>query len=68
MTVDSPCRNLCKMNHDTGYCEGCFRSIDEITVWCSASDEYKRRVLVELAERRAAFEPSDDDVRAERGH
>jgi predicted Fe-S protein YdhL (DUF1289 family) len=39
------------MNRDTGYCEGCLRSIEEIVAWGSATDDYKRAVWARLAER-----------------
>ncbi len=36
MRVPSPCINLCRMNPQSGYCEGCLRSIPEITEWGGA--------------------------------
>jgi predicted Fe-S protein YdhL (DUF1289 family) len=49
--VPSPCVSLCKMNRDTGYCEGCLRTIDEIVAWSRADDAYKRAVWAELRRR-----------------
>ena len=49
--VPSPCVSLCKMNRDTGFCEGCLRTIDEIVAWANASDDYKRAVWAELRRR-----------------
>jgi predicted Fe-S protein YdhL (DUF1289 family) len=49
--VPSPCVSLCKMNRDTGYCEGCLRTIDEIVAWANASDDYKRAVWADLRRR-----------------
>ena len=49
--VPSPCINVCKMNAQTGLCEGCFRTIDEIVKWSTASNEYKRAVWVEIEKR-----------------
>lgn len=40
--VPSPCIGVCRMNPQTGLCEGCLRTIDEIAQWRTASDEYKR--------------------------
>ncbi len=47
------------MNQASGLCEGCYRSIPEITEWSRASDARKRAILGEVALRRAAapFEP-----------
>jgi predicted Fe-S protein YdhL (DUF1289 family) len=44
------------MNRDTGYCEGCLRSIDEIVAWTRLNDAGKRAVLAQLPVRRAATE------------
>lgn len=66
MTPASPCINLCRMDARTGYCEGCYRSIDEITVWSRASDERKRAILQEVAARRAAAGLFDGGPRGDR--
>lgn len=52
MSIASPCINLCRMSADTGWCEGCQRSIDEITRWSRASDAEKRQILAVVAARR----------------
>jgi len=49
--VPSPCVNVCRMNPDSGYCEGCKRSIAEIAAWSQYSDNQKRTVLLSLAAR-----------------
>lgn len=49
--VPSPCVSLCKMNPDTGFCEGCMRTIEEIVAWSRADDAYKRAVWAELRRR-----------------
>lgn len=49
--VPSPCVSLCKMNRDTGFCEGCMRTIEEIVAWANASDDYKRAVWAQLRQR-----------------
>jgi predicted Fe-S protein YdhL (DUF1289 family) len=49
--VKSPCVNVCRMSDVTGYCEGCFRTIDEIAGWSQFSDDEKRRVLAALPAR-----------------
>jgi len=50
-TVPSPCVSLCKMNQDTGFCDGCLRTIEEIVAWSRADDAYKRAVWEELRRR-----------------
>jgi predicted Fe-S protein YdhL (DUF1289 family) len=49
--VPSPCINVCRMNAQTGLCEGCLRTIDEIVQWGSASEETKRAVWMEIKRR-----------------
>ena len=56
--VPSPCIGLCLMNAQTGWCEGCLRTIEEIVAWGSATDADKRAVWVEL-KRRAADAAAD---------
>lgn len=53
MSLPSPCINICRMDTDTGWCEGCQRSLDEIAGWSRASEDDKRRILAAVAERRA---------------
>ena len=50
--VPSPCVDVCRMNPDTGRCEGCLRTLDEITAWSGLSSEEKRAVLARLPARR----------------
>ncbi len=50
--VASPCVNICRMNAQTGYCEGCFRTIDEIACWSGYTDEDKLAVIAKLAARK----------------
>jgi predicted Fe-S protein YdhL (DUF1289 family) len=49
--VPSPCNNVCRMNPDTGLCEGCLRTLDEIAGWSVMSDAEKRAVLAQLPAR-----------------
>jgi uncharacterized protein len=43
--VESPCINVCQMNEATGYCHGCYRSIEEIQGWWDFSFEQKSDVI-----------------------
>lgn len=49
----SPCIGVCRMNVQSGWCEGCWRSIDEIARWSTASEEAKRAVWREIRRRLA---------------
>mgnify|MGYP003385842326 CR=1 FL=1 len=50
--VASPCVSLCQLDGD-GVCNGCGRTLDEITRWRVMSTEQKQ-VCVELASARQA--------------
>jgi predicted Fe-S protein YdhL (DUF1289 family) len=50
----SPCISVCRMNADTGFCEGCLRTISEITAWSRSSPAAKREVWAAIAQRAAA--------------
>jgi predicted Fe-S protein YdhL (DUF1289 family) len=52
-TVPSPCINICCTDEITGYCKGCFRTLDEIASWPYLSDNEKRDILTLLSERKA---------------
>ena len=54
-SVPSPCINLCRMDPKSGLCEGCYRTIDEIVQWSTATEETKRKVWVEIRQRRDAL-------------
>lgn len=58
--VPSPCTNVCRMSPSTGWCEGCFRTIDEIAAWAGMDEGDKRKVWLMLDERRhqAGREPT----------
>ena len=51
--VPSPCISVCRMNAASGWCEGCWRTIDEIAAWSTMADEDKRAVWRALPQREA---------------
>jgi hypothetical protein len=51
--VPSPCVKLCALDPRSGYCVGCYRTIDEVANWVEMSAEDKRAVLERVARRRA---------------
>ena len=42
--VPSPCISVCRMDHTTGFCEGCLRTLSEIAQWSGMPDAEKRQV------------------------
>ncbi len=53
-TVPSPCIEVCRMDAAQVYCEGCWRTIDEIKAWRDLSNVQKIRLWRVLGERRQA--------------
>lgn len=51
-SVPSPCIGLCILDPDTGFCKGCYRTIEEIGAWLGLDDEGRRAVIARLRERR----------------
>ena len=49
--LPSPCISICKLNKSTGFCDGCFRTEDEIALWSSMSEEEKLNMLNILRQR-----------------
>lgn len=52
--VQSPCISVCTMNEKTGFCHGCYRTMDEIEKWWDLNNLQKQAVLDKLAVREAA--------------
>jgi len=50
--LDSPCINICQMDQTSGLCLGCYRTIEEITVWSRTDDARRAAILQLVAERR----------------
>lgn len=48
---ESPCIAVCVPDPVSGYCLGCFRTLDEIAAWPEMSADEKRAVLEKLIER-----------------
>jgi predicted Fe-S protein YdhL (DUF1289 family) len=47
----SPCINICSINKN-GLCQGCFRTLEEIGEWASASDVRKNQILSMIEDRK----------------
>jgi len=54
--ISSPCVRVCILDPETGLCEGCGRTREEIGRWFRLTEEERLGVMSELAERmRRAF-------------
>jgi len=52
--ITSPCTNICKMDATSGLCQGCLRTLDEITAWSHLDDPARSEILANIARRRLA--------------
>jgi predicted Fe-S protein YdhL (DUF1289 family) len=50
-SLPSPCISVCSMNPQSGLCDGCLRTIDEIVQWGTASEQLKRAIWMEIKRR-----------------
>jgi len=46
--VASPCNGVCRIAPDTGWCEGCGRTMAEIAAWPTLDAAGRRRVIARL--------------------
>jgi len=50
----SPCVGICLMDPHTRTCRGCLRTVEEITLWYTASAAEQQAIVARLAVRRQA--------------
>ena len=49
--IDSPCKDICTQDLESGLCVGCGRTPEEIERWESYNDKQKKEVLIQLQNR-----------------
>lgn len=59
--MQSPCVARCGLNEDD-YCMGCYRHIDEIVGWSSASDQSKQAIWDRLKKRKQLMPDSENNA------
>jgi predicted Fe-S protein YdhL (DUF1289 family) len=60
--ASTPCIRVCTLDLETGLCEGCGRTREEIGRWFRMSEEERLRIMAELPERmRKAFLAAPDE-------
>lgn len=52
LAIESPCISVCAMDDVSGFCMGCYRSLDEIQGWWDLSNTQKK-AIVDAASQRA---------------
>ena len=55
--LPSPCISVCRISADSGLCEGCFRTLGEISAWSRLPVEGKRELWQTIEQRIAALQP-----------
>jgi predicted Fe-S protein YdhL (DUF1289 family) len=51
--VQSPCIGVCSMDEASGYCQGCYRTIEEIKGWWNMSHPEQTQLVAALEQRQA---------------
>ena len=51
LNIPSPCKGVCRIDEPSQLCEGCMRTIDEITRWSRMDSDQKLAVLTACIER-----------------
>ena len=49
--IESPCISVCAMDEVTGFCQGCYRTIEEIKQWWDLDNTQKQLVVQKANER-----------------
>ncbi|HVL72840.1 MAG TPA: DUF1289 domain-containing protein [Beijerinckiaceae bacterium] len=63
MSISTPCLRVCILDPETGLCEGCGRTGQEIADWYLMTEEQRLAVMAGLEERmRRAFLERDGEV------
>lgn len=50
--IASPCTKVCVIHRESGFCTGCFRTLDEIAAWGSYSDDQRAQLMDTLPDRK----------------
>ncbi len=51
--IQSPCIGICSMDDITGFCQGCFRTLQEIQQWWDLDSTSKQSVIALAGAREA---------------
>ncbi|MEW6694669.1 hypothetical protein Tther_00480 [Tepidimonas thermarum] len=55
--VPSPCVGVCRIDAATGWCAGCWRTLDEIAAWGASDDATRLRIWQAVEARQAGTPP-----------
>ncbi|WP_294269690.1 DUF1289 domain-containing protein [Propionivibrio sp.] len=62
---ESPCIDVCQMDEVSGLCQGCFRTLEEISGWSRAALDKRLSILAAVERRRAEHDPCGDEFRGD---
>ena len=51
--VQSPCISVCATDESTGFCQGCYRTIEEIQAWWDIDNEARAEIVEKASVREA---------------
>ncbi|MEQ8227527.1 MAG: DUF1289 domain-containing protein [Rhodospirillales bacterium] len=57
--ICSPCISVCVVDEPSGFCKGCWRTVEEIAQWPRLMRHQRLEILERLAERRGAGSLTD---------
>lgn len=60
--IPSPCVSVCRIDARTGLCEGCYRTLREISGWARSGSAAQRELWRTILRRRAALNGQDDGL------
>lgn len=55
----SPCIHVCNIDHNSGLCLGCARTLSEIAQWSAMTDDEKASLIKLLPERHRLLEKKE---------
>ena len=58
--IQSPCIGVCSMDEATGFCHGCYRTIEEIKGWWNMAPAEQKSLLSVLDARQSEMVSFDD--------
>jgi uncharacterized protein len=64
--VQSPCVKVCVLHPESGYCIGCLRTVEEISLWTKMAPETRTAIMAALPARRPEVAPRRRGGRAAR--
>ena len=55
--IETPCIKVCLQSKEAGFCTGCGRTVHEVILWTSMTEDERQAVLAALPGRLATLAP-----------